>query len=91
MSEDSLSGCDIEYAGFMVHAQSAAENDRVLVEFGRLARFLPGFGTAHVGNANCGGLRIDAAYVFFDDLRFGPGGFDAGRMRYQSGHGGDAS
>ena len=61
----------------MLYANDAAENQRVLVEFGSLAGFFPTFRTAHVRNADAVGFRIHTANEFLDDLRLGSSGFDA--------------
>ena len=85
---DGLPGRHIQFAGFMLHPQRAAQDHCVFVKFRRLARLLPAFGTAHVGNADAAGRGVDMPDIFFDDLRLVSGGFDARRMRNQSWHDG---
>src|SRR5262244_1914179 len=75
MSDYSLFRRHIQDSAGMLYANDAAENQRVLVEFGSLAGFFPTFRTAHVRNADAFGFRIHTANECLDDLRLGSSGF----------------
>src|SRR5258708_25473861 len=91
MGDDGLPGRHIQFTGFMLNPQRSPQDYGVLVKFRSLARFLPAFRTAHVGNADAGGRGVDMPDIFFDDLGLASRGFDARRMRNQSWHGGEGS
>jgi hypothetical protein len=75
----------------MFHAQHAAQNYRVFIEFGSLSGFLPSARTAHVGDAQRVLAGIYPAYVLVD--QFGPvsGRQDAGWRIDPLGHNPESS
>jgi len=81
VGDDGLSRDDVERPILVFHAEGTLEDNCELVEGRSLARFEPAGGAAHVGNAGGGGLGVDEADVFVDELGFVAGGLDAGRMR----------
>src|ERR1700691_1544809 len=77
MGDDGLAGGDIDLAGFMLHTEGAAQDDGVFVKFWSLTRLFPSLGAAHLGYADGGGIGVDTADEFFNDLRLVSGGLDA--------------
>jgi hypothetical protein len=86
MSDHGLSGGYVDRSVFVFDVQRAFQDNGELVEGGRLAGLLPSRGTAHVGHAGGRSLRIDTSDVFIDELGFGAGGLDPGRLRDQGRH-----
>ena len=86
MRDEGLACGYVDFSGFVMDSQGAAQDQRVLVKLRSLARFLPAFRTVHVSHADFGGRGMDSADVFFNDLRLVAGGFDARGMGNQGWH-----
>jgi hypothetical protein len=81
VSDDGLSGSDVEGSGFVLDVEGAFEDYGEFVEGRSLAGFEPSGGAAHVSDAAGGGLGVDTSDVFVDELGFVAGGLDAGGLR----------
>src|SRR3954447_9093554 len=81
MGDDGLSGVDVDHAGLRRYAQSAFQDDGVLLGIGSLAGLLPSGGAAHVGDAHRFSAGVHATDVFVDELGLiASGGYASGAV-----------
>src|SRR5215467_8511827 len=73
MSQDSLSGANVESSTFMSYTQASFQDQRVFVEFGSLSRLVPSCWTAHVGHTDTAFAVVYAAHIFINDFGKVPG------------------
>src|SRR5580698_3326571 len=76
--KESLSGLDVGDTGASFNADRTPQNERVLVEFGRLPRLLPTGRAHHSRDANRGASRVYTSHILSDLFRR-----DAGRMDHR--------
>ncbi len=86
MSDDCLSGMDVERPALVLDSQRSLQNDGELVELGSLPGLKPSLRAAHVGDAGSRCLGVYASDVFVDDLGFVSGGLNARGLRDESRH-----
>ena len=86
MGDHRLAARDVERSLFVRDAENSFQHDRVLVELGRLPRFLPPFRTSHVGDAHVGMFAIHAADKLIDQLRLVSRSFNSGWLKYGGRH-----
>src|SRR5579883_3669469 len=70
VGDDSLPGVNVERAALKFDAKHAFEDERVLIEIGRLPRFGPAGRAAHMSDAERLSIGVDASDVLIDEFRF---------------------
>jgi hypothetical protein len=91
VGDDGLSRGDVDRGGLPIRlsvfdAKCAFQHNGELVKFGGLAGLGPSRRTAHVGDAGCGRVAVDASDVFVNELRFVAGGLNARCLGNECGH-----
>src|SRR5580692_10517000 len=87
MSDDCLSGMNVECSPLVLDSQRSFQNDGELVELGSLPGLEPSLWAAHVGDTGRGCFGIHASDIFVDDFWFVSGALNARGLRDQSRHG----
>ena len=84
--EHGLAGAHVQLALLVLHAQAAAEHDRVLVELRALPGLEPALRRAHAGDAHALLAGVHAADELLDALRLRARRLDGGRAVDELGH-----
>src|SRR5262245_11664124 len=79
MSDDRLTGTDVESAAAVGDAQQAPQHDSELVELRLLTRLDPAAGAAHVCDADLLVTRVYSSHILVDQFRLVARGLDARR------------
>jgi len=86
MSDDCLSGMNIERPSLVLYSERSLQNDGELVELGSLPGLEPSLGAAHVGDTGSGCPGIHPSDIFVDDFWFVSGSLNTRGLRDECGH-----
>src|SRR5689334_18678162 len=75
--DNSLTRAYVQNAPAILYPQHAAQHDRELIEIGLLSRLAPSRRTTHMGDADCGSVRVHMSDVFVQE--FVSGNWNASR------------